>query len=136
MKIKIIITLLFLVPMTFLNAQSTLEVEITNLRNNIGRVALELVDKDDKSVLGTTGKIVDKKSTILIEGLKNGKYAIRFFHDENKNDELDMNFLGIPKEGYGFSNDAYGKFGPKDFEEWIFTVSGETKIKLTTNYIF
>ena len=136
MKIKSILLLLFLIPLTFLNAQSKLEVEITNLRNNKGRVALELLDKDNKSVKGITGKIVDKECTILIEGLKNGNYAIRIFHDENKNDELDMNFLGIPKEGYGFSNDAYGKFGPKDFEEWIFAVAGETKIKLTAKYIF
>ena len=136
MKIRSIISLLLLTSLTALNAQSELEVEIVKLRNNKGTIALELVDKDNKTVKGIKGKIVDKKSTILIEGLKDGKYAIRYFHDENSNDELDMNFLGIPKEGYGFSNDAYGKFGPKDFEEWIFIVSGGTKIKLTTKYIF
>jgi len=135
MKIRSIISLLLLTSLTVLNAQSEFEVEMVKLRNNKGTVALELVDKDNKTVKGIKGKIVDKKSTILIEGLKDGKYAIRYFHDENSNDELDMNFLGIPKEGYGFSNDAYGKFGPKDFEEWIFTVSDTTKIKLTTKYI-
>jgi uncharacterized protein (DUF2141 family) len=47
-----------------------------------------------------------------------------------------MNFFGIPKEGIGFSNDAYGTFGPEDFTEWLFVVSGNTQIKLTTTYYF
>jgi uncharacterized protein (DUF2141 family) len=40
--------------------------------------------------------------------------------------------MGIPKEGYGFSNDAYGTFGPKPFEEWLVDVSKDTKIVLKT----
>ena len=62
-------------------------------------------------------------------------YAIRYFHDENNNDELDTNFIGIPKEGFGFSNDAFGKFGPKKFKEWLFEVSGDTDIRMTTSYL-
>ena len=54
----------------------------------------------------------------------------------DKNEELDTNFIGIPKEGFGFSNDAIGKFGPKDFSEWLFEVSGDTLIKMTTKYMF
>ena len=48
---------------------------------------------------------------------------MQHFHDENSNEELDTNFIGIPKEGFGFSNDAFGKFGPKKFKEWLFEVS-------------
>ena len=80
--------------------------------------------------------IKDNKCIITFFELKEGSYAIRYFHDENSNKELDMNFLGIPKEGIGFSNDAYGKFGPKDFEEWLFDVKDNTEIKLTTTYFF
>jgi len=46
-----------------------------------------------------------------------GQYAIKVFHDENANGELDINFLGIPKESYGFSNHARGRFGPPPFAE-------------------
>ena len=129
---RFLLLFLILVSVNVLVAQSKLQVEITNIKNNKGNVALELLDKNNESIEGKKGKIVDNKCTIIFENLKNDKYAIRFFHDENENEELDTNFIGIPKEGYGFSNDAYGKFGPKDFEEWLFEVSGDTKIKMKT----
>jgi uncharacterized protein (DUF2141 family) len=75
-----------------------------------------------------------EKCIITFTNLKAGSYAIRYFHDENSNKELDTKFLGIPKEGIGFSNDAYGKFGPKDFKHWLFEVKGNTQIKLITTY--
>ena len=103
-------------PVLLLTAQSSLTVEIVDLENNKGTVIVALLDKHEKDV-------------------KHDQYAIRFFH-ENQNEELDTNFLGIPKEGFGFSNDAMGKFGPKDFSEWLFAVSGDTKVKLTANYLF
>ena len=45
--------------------------------------------------------------------IKPGSYAIGVIHDENNNGELDYNFLGIPKEGYGFSGTA----SRKEFEK-------------------
>jgi uncharacterized protein (DUF2141 family) len=41
-------------------------------------------------------------------------------HDENENSKMDFNFLGMPLEGYGFSNDASGTFGPPSFEDAAF----------------
>ena len=46
-----------------------------------------------------------------------GEWAIAAFHDENDNGELDLNFLGIPKEGYGVSRGARGHFGPPSFDD-------------------
>jgi len=43
-----------------------------------------------------------------------GKYAVSVFHDENSNGKLDTNFLGIPREGVGASNNAKGHFGPRN----------------------
>lgn len=51
-----------------------------------------------------------------------GAYAISLFHDENGNTMLDRNLLGIPKEGYGFSNNARSAFGPPRFAAARFTV--------------
>lgn len=36
--------------------------------------------------------------------LEPGRYAIKVVHDENGNGKLDTNFMGMPVEGYGFSN--------------------------------
>jgi len=47
-------------------------------------------------------------------------YAIAAYHDANSNEKLDKNFLGMPLEGYGFSNDARGNFAPPAFEKAAF----------------
>ncbi|MTI88685.1 MAG: DUF2141 domain-containing protein [Balneolaceae bacterium] len=52
-----------------------------------------------------------------------GEYAIAVYHDENMNGEMDTNLLGIPKEDYGFSNNARGRFGPASWEDARFIVS-------------
>lgn len=131
---RILILSIFFIAFTELKAQSSLEIQVLNLNSNEGSVALELLDENNETVKAITGKIANKKCNIIVSDLKDGKYAIRYFHDENSNDELDTNWIGIPKEGYGFSNDAYGNFGPKDFTEWLFEVSGDTKIDLITKY--
>ena len=133
--IRIFAVYLFLTPVTILSAQSSLTVEIINLESNKGVVMVDLMDKHEKTVMGNICKIADNKCTIVFKDLRNDQYAIRYFHDENRNEKLDTNVLGIPKEGFGFSNDAFGKFGPKDFNEWLFEVSGDTKLRMTTKYL-
>lgn len=135
---KIIGTLvffLFLLPLQSLNAQSELKVVIANLESSKGAVIIDLLDKDEKTVEARTVKISDNKCTIIFKDLPNDQYAIRHIHDENENGELDTNFIGMPKEGFGYSNDPKGKFGPPDFEEWLFTVAGDTEIQITTRYL-
>ncbi len=41
--------------------------------------------------------------------------------------------LGIPTEGYGFSNNAYSMFGPTPFANWLFEVNKDEQIVLKTN---
>jgi len=135
MKIKRIFALgLFLLSLSYLNAQFSLSVEIVELESNKGFVIVDLLDTEEESVRDTTVSISDNRCLIVFKDVKKGQYAIRCFHDENSNEEMDTNFIGIPKEGVGFSNDAMGKFGPKDFSEWLFEVSGDTAIKITTQY--
>ena len=121
-------------PLSYINSQSRLEIEIIDLKSNKGDVAIEFLDQNKKALKQIEVKIVDKKCSLVINDIKDGMYAIQFFHDENLNNELDKNLIGIPKEGFGFSNDGLGKFGPKDFEEWLFPISGDTKVILTTKY--
>ncbi len=64
-----------------------------------------------------------------------GNYAASVAHDENGNVKLDTNFFGIPKEGYGFSRDAKGSFGPPKFKDAAFFVGSElVEQKMTMNY--
>jgi uncharacterized protein (DUF2141 family) len=138
-KLKIITMkqILFFVLLSYavgLNAQCKLEIEITNLRNNHGQIVFELVDENKQSIKRERRKIENNQCTFVFNDLKIGHYAVQYFHDENSNGELDTNFFGIPNEGCGFSNNAMGAFGPKDFKEWLFLISGDKKITLQTRY--
>ena len=65
-------------------------------------------------------------STQLSTEIPDGEYAIAFFIDANGNKKLDKNFLGIPKEQYGFSNNAMGTLSAPTFEQAKFMVAGNT----------
>jgi uncharacterized protein (DUF2141 family) len=56
--------------------------------------------------------------------LPGGTYAISVMHDENDNGALDSNFLGMPTEGYGFSNDPQ-VMRKATFEEAAFEVGAD-----------
>ena len=62
--------------------------------------------------------------------LPEGVYAIGIFVDVNRNNRMDRNFVGIPKEQYGFSNNAKGSFGPPSFMDASFTVSGDLTLNI------
>lgn len=77
----------------------------------------EVYESEDSVFIGKILPIKDQVATIEIDSLRYGEYAIRIFHDENSNEELDTNFLGIPSEDYGFSNNASAWFGPPRWEK-------------------
>jgi uncharacterized protein (DUF2141 family) len=76
----------------------------------------------------TTRRINGSKGDlkIVIHDLPAGLYAIASYHDENGNGKLDTSALGIPEEGYGFSNDARGLFSPPKFSEAIVEFDGKS----------
>jgi uncharacterized protein (DUF2141 family) len=115
-------------------AQLTLTVDIEGLRNSKGRVLLELQNENQKQVAGAAVSISAKQSRIVIENLQPGKYAFKFFHDENNNEKLDTNWLGIPKEGFGFSNNPRIVVGPPSFDKTVFMLDESKIIHCKINY--
>ncbi|MGH7091216.1 MAG: DUF2141 domain-containing protein [Stellaceae bacterium] len=71
---------------------------------------------EEGRLLGASLRAKAGSQSITFDGLAPGRYAVVAFHDENDNGLLDQNALGIPTEGYGFSNDAYGFLGAPSFE--------------------
>ncbi|GAB3942397.1 hypothetical protein GCM10028805_06980 [Spirosoma harenae] len=57
-----------------------------------------------------------------------GRYAVRFFIDENNNQKLNKSLLGVPKEGWGCSIDAKGTSGPPKFDAMLFSLNAEKTI--------
>ncbi len=107
--------------------QGTLVVFLTDLPNDDGVVLVALTNSkenyeiENNTFLGDSAKIVDGTSMVEFENIPFGTYAIKVFHDENEDGNLDTNFLGIPSEAYGFSNNATGSFGPAAWEDAKFT---------------
>jgi uncharacterized protein (DUF2141 family) len=62
-------------------------------------------------------EIIDNSAVWIVRNIPYGEYAIKVYHDEDDDGEMDTNFLGVPSEDYGFSNDATGTFGPASWED-------------------
>lgn len=106
---------------TQLSAQNKLEVTVTNITETTGTIRIALYNNEGdflkKFQEGKIVKVSGKEVTIVFDNLKKGDYAVSVYHDKNDNQEMDSNFMGIPSEPYGFSNNAMGTFGPPSFEK-------------------
>jgi len=78
--------------------------------------------------------IENGKAHAMLTGLPQGTYALSVFHDVNANGKLDT-FMGIPKEGYGFSrNPPFRPRAPK-WEEAEIPVGGEANVAIKLRYV-
>ena len=116
------------------SSQVTLKIVVKDLDSNDGAVILDLRDDKDQHLEGFSGEISNNECTIVVDSLKTGEYSFRYFHDKNNNEKLDTYWIGIPKEGYGFSNNAKGKYGPPNFEKTVFEVVNDTTMFCTPYY--
>ena len=145
--VSLIFTLLALLFTTALPAQTpnsiTLTVHIVNARNANGvvRVALfqsaEGFPADASKALRTQPAKVDPQTLTaqaVFSGIPQGTYAVMVFHDENGNGKLDKNMVGIPKEGYGASNNAAKKMHAPVFDEAKFSLTSDQSVEVKLIY--
>lgn len=145
MKLKILISFVFLFTFNCLsiiaqneqNIESsqtgTLTIEIVGFESDEGQVIVSLFNSKEtwpkETVQKVIQKILNKKSIIVFNDLPFGEYGAAVIHDDNNNSKMDTNFLGIPSEDYGFSNDAEPSFGPASWNDAKFLINKrETKI--------
>ena len=123
--------------------QGALKVSITNIENGNGTIYIAILDSakdwlksgtESKPFRDVTQAVTSTDNLLItVEDLPPGKYAISLFQDLDGDAEMDTNFVGFPKEPFGFSA-PMGKFGPPDFEEAAVKFSGEdTSVKITLN---
>lgn len=74
--------------------------------------------------------VVKNTERLVINDLPAGSYAISMFHDENSDGICNKNFMGIPKEPYGFSNNFKPKFSAPKFEDCKFSFSKNHEIQI------
>lgn len=114
---------------------SSLTIQFENLRSEKGDVLYLLFnspegypDQARKSVREGSLKASAAKVPLVLNDLPDGEYAFTVIHDENQNKKLDTNLVGMPTEGFGFSNNPKIFFGAPSFDRVKFKVSGDTQI--------
>jgi uncharacterized protein (DUF2141 family) len=115
----------------------TLRIVVSGVRAARGHVHVavcpQAVFLKDACVYKAIVPAMQSETVAVITGMPPGTYAAQVYLDENDNDELDRNFIGIPKEGVGFSNNPSFMFRAPSFADTAFTydgVSGSIKVSL------
>jgi uncharacterized protein (DUF2141 family) len=120
----------------------SLNITVSDLRNEKGVVRVALFQNEDgfpndhkKALQSKTLDINGTQLEFKIDDLPYGEYALAILHDENGNEKMDFNFLRMPKEGYGVSNNVTRSLGPPKFNDAKFTLSSENMpVEITLNY--
>jgi len=111
-----------------------IHINILNIRNSTGTIACALFDSPDgfpieylryaTSMMAI--EIRDTQARCDFVHIPPGTYALVVIHDENRNGKIDTNWLRLPTEGYGFSNDAKALLGAPSFSAAKFQYDGGT----------
>jgi uncharacterized protein (DUF2141 family) len=112
-----------------------INVKVKAVRNNKGSIICGLFTSqkgfpsESKGNALAVQKVASVKPEVecRFNDLKMGTYAISVLHDENNNEKMDTNFLGIPKEGYGASLNHYHATSPPTFTENKFNLTETEK---------
>ncbi len=116
-------------------ATADLTIHVTNISKPEGEIAWVLFDNeagykaDSEPVLSLRRRVDGESMRVTVHDLPAGEYAVKLYHDANRNGELDANMIGIPTEGYGFSNNA-GRFGPPSFEDAAVVLEEDAEIEI------
>jgi uncharacterized protein (DUF2141 family) len=106
----------------------TLLVLVNGLDDTRGQLLVAIYNEKNEFLsaqpaMGTGTAISRTAQVVKFEKVPYGEYAVAVIHDQNNDGILDKNFIGIPTEGYGFSNNAMGDFGPPSFDDASFKVA-------------
>lgn len=133
-----------LVLLNCLPSPKQIELRFTHFRNDKGLVrvavynnAKNFCNEDIKPLKEISAKITQGESTVAISDLPNGDYAITVLHDENE--DAVMNYLlGLPREGYAFSNNARPGFSKPSFSSCQIKVETGVEVNQTirVRYLF
>ena len=128
---KLLLMLPVLAGILFFEQDSnSITLTITNVKYEQGVVRVLLFkgdagfpDDPDKAFRSASVKISGNRATVSFDNIPTGVYALSVFHDSQNTGKLRTNAFGIPRDGYGFSNNAMGTFGPPSFEKAAFIIT-------------
>jgi uncharacterized protein (DUF2141 family) len=117
-------------------------VTVDGFRNDSGHARIALFNRDDgfpdsdtAPLKKTTVAIVKGRVQVKFEGLPAGDYAVSMYHDENDDAKFNKGMFGIPKEGYGVSNNVIHRLRAPNFDEARFRIGDpNTAVQIHVHY--
>jgi len=136
LTISFLLSFLFGVNSLFINqivknpntTNQDIKIVIQGVRSGKGKIVLAVFkDQEGFKNKKPIKRLVLNKSEFegneIILSLDTGIYGISVLDDENDNDKMDYNFLGIPKEGFGFSNYYHEGLSKPHFDKFKFEIN-------------
>lgn len=139
---KIFISILFIISGSYLLSQN-LTIEFENIRNNKGVVYVTIYETEETwldedfdyyEFIFSKENVINNKLTVSIDSIKPGYYGIAILDDEDEDGEMRNNFIGFPKEGFGFSRNVKVRFSKPKFEECVLEIKNDTTINISIQY--
>lgn len=119
-------------------------VQLENLRSTKGSIVLCVWNSASAFPDCDKGKPIARHSVaaatagttpVVFRDIAPGAIAISAFHDENGNGRFDANFIGLPLEGVGLSNNPKMGFGPPKYRSAVFTPRAGTVVRISMTYL-
>lgn len=123
--------------------KGNLKVVVTNIKSNTGQVGFFLFNSADafpmktgKALMQGFVKTAGNTAEYTFTNLVAGTYAVFVFHDADNDKKLKTNFIGMPREGMGVSNNAKGHFGPPRYDDAKFNFNkSDQTISISLTYL-
>lgn len=133
LSVQILLLLIF----ADLNAQNV-EVIIKGIRSEKGQIGIGIF-KDDHTFQkeepflnkNFVKSVISNREMKVQFSLEPGIYGFALLDDENSNGLMEYNFLGIPKEGFGFSDYYHKGITKPKFDSFKFTIDKDQKKSIT-----
>lgn len=133
-SLTVLIALGALVSFHSNTAGSKITVVVNGFKNSNGNCIINLYNKSEgfpnSNKLATktiTSKIKNNSAQIVFDNIEPGTYAVSILHDANSDGVMNKNMFGIPKEGYGASNNIIPSLSSPNFEDSKFEISNQDK---------
>ncbi|MGZ4814951.1 MAG: DUF2141 domain-containing protein [Terriglobales bacterium] len=115
----------------------TLTISVENMDSDQGNLGILIFNgpkgwaEDRQAALKDISIPAQKGTQKVTVQLPQGQYAIALIHDVNVNHKLDKNFIGMPKEYWGMSNNPHATIKAPPIEKAMFTLDGDKEVKIT-----
>ncbi len=124
------------------DALPLIRITVVNVENSDGNLMFSLYDDNPKTFMKYRTYLkklhapaMEIETVVCIRAPEPGEFAVTVYHDEDADRDFDRNFLGFPKEGYGFSNNPRIRFPLPRHKDVKFAVAeDETDIEIVLHY--